>query len=163
MAGGGAPTPTKGGKRGVDFTVNLVPTLDLLSVLIAFLLITAVWTQLARINTDQVLQKTADKPKKQQPQEERKDLLILVRPTEVLMKLTGEEPISVAATSEGTAYLKEVTTHLKEFKKRIGDSDKAIVAAEDAVPYHRLIQIMDVCLDVGLSGLAVGDPSSFEG
>ena len=65
MAGGGSPTPSKGGKKNVDFTVNLVPTIDLLSVLIAFLLITAVWTQLARINAQQVLPKTSDKPQEQ--------------------------------------------------------------------------------------------------
>ena len=55
MSGGGDPTPKKGGKKSVDFVVNLIPTIDLLSVLISFLLYTAVWTQLARINTDQAV------------------------------------------------------------------------------------------------------------
>jgi biopolymer transport protein ExbD len=45
MAGGGAPQPTSGsGKKSVDFQLNMIPFIDLLSVLISFLLMTFVWT-----------------------------------------------------------------------------------------------------------------------
>src|SRR5215831_18995568 len=43
-AGGG------GGKRSVDIDINLVPFIDMMSVLVAFLLLTAVWTEFAQIN-----------------------------------------------------------------------------------------------------------------
>src|SRR5690349_8022025 len=39
-----------GGKRSVSFSINLTPFLDFLSVLISFLLVSAVWTQLARLD-----------------------------------------------------------------------------------------------------------------
>ena len=49
--GGAAPTPTgKGGKKPLDAAMNLIPFIDLLSCCISFLLITAVWTQMARMN-----------------------------------------------------------------------------------------------------------------
>src|SRR3954468_19863030 len=52
--GGAAPTPTgKGGKKPLDAAMNLVPFIDLLSCCISFLLITAVWTQLARMDVTQ--------------------------------------------------------------------------------------------------------------
>src|SRR6185295_6826827 len=52
--GGAAPTPTgKGGKKPLDASINLVPFIDLLSCCISFLLITAVWTQLARMDVTQ--------------------------------------------------------------------------------------------------------------
>src|SRR5215468_1640813 len=52
--GGAAPTPTgKGGKKPLDAAINLVPFIDLLSCCISFLLITAVWTQLARMDVTQ--------------------------------------------------------------------------------------------------------------
>src|ERR1700745_192614 len=52
--GGAAPTPTgKGGKKPLDASLNLVPFIDLLSCCISFLLITAVWTQLARMDGSQ--------------------------------------------------------------------------------------------------------------
>src|SRR5688572_21549642 len=53
MGGGGGPTPAKGGKKPLDAAINLVPFIDLLSCCISFLLITAVWTQLARMDVTQ--------------------------------------------------------------------------------------------------------------
>ena len=46
---GAAPQETagKGGKKALDAELNLIPFIDLLSCCIAFLLITAVWTQIA--------------------------------------------------------------------------------------------------------------------
>src|ERR1043165_1282052 len=41
-----------GGKRAMNSEINMVPFIDLLMVTIAFLLITAVWTHMARINAD---------------------------------------------------------------------------------------------------------------
>src|ERR1700755_872910 len=52
--GGAAPTPSgKGGKKPLDASLNLVPFIDLLSCCISFLIITAVWTQLARMDVTQ--------------------------------------------------------------------------------------------------------------
>src|SRR5688572_21205046 len=39
-----------GGGKSVDVDINLVPFIDLMSCLVAFLLVTAVWTNLAQIN-----------------------------------------------------------------------------------------------------------------
>jgi biopolymer transport protein ExbD len=41
------------GTKSVNAELNLVPFIDFLSVLISFLLVSAVWTQLARINVTQ--------------------------------------------------------------------------------------------------------------
>src|SRR4030088_214870 len=48
MAGASPQEHTgKGGKKALDAELNLVPFIDLLSCCISFLLITAVWTQIA--------------------------------------------------------------------------------------------------------------------
>lgn len=47
VGGGG-----KGGRRSLDSDINMIPFIDLLLVTISFLLITAVWTHMARINAD---------------------------------------------------------------------------------------------------------------
>ena len=39
-----------GDKKSVDIEINVVPFIDLMSCLTAFLLVTAVWTQFAQIN-----------------------------------------------------------------------------------------------------------------
>ena len=41
-----------GGRRSLDSEINMIPMIDLLMVTISFLLITAVWTTMARINAD---------------------------------------------------------------------------------------------------------------
>ena len=40
-------------KKPLNAELNLVPYIDLLTCMVAFLLITAVWTQLARLKVDQ--------------------------------------------------------------------------------------------------------------
>ena len=47
VGGGG-----KGGRKSLDSEINMIPMIDLLMVTISFLLITAVWTSMARINAD---------------------------------------------------------------------------------------------------------------
>lgn len=42
----------KGGRKSLDSEINMIPMIDLLMVTISFLLITAVWTQMARINAN---------------------------------------------------------------------------------------------------------------
>src|SRR5438093_13561746 len=41
-----------GGRRQTDSEINMIPMIDLLMVTISFLLITAVWTHMSRINAD---------------------------------------------------------------------------------------------------------------
>lgn len=50
MAGFTGVPATARGRRALDATLNLVPFIDLLSCCIAFLLITAVWTTIARVD-----------------------------------------------------------------------------------------------------------------
>lgn len=47
VGGGG-----KGGRKQLDSEINMIPMIDLLLVTISFLLITAVWTHMSRINAD---------------------------------------------------------------------------------------------------------------
>ena len=42
----------KGGRRSMDSEINMIPMIDLLMVTISFLLITAVWSHMSRINAD---------------------------------------------------------------------------------------------------------------
>jgi biopolymer transport protein ExbD len=160
MAGGGTPAPTKGGKKSVDFIVNLVPTIDLMSVLISFLLITAVWTELARINTDQVLQKTSDKVK-DEPKKERRDLMLLLAESgDLHLRFTGKDPMTIKAGANLLIRFRD--TYNQRFKATADEDQKVIVSAEDRVPYDRLIALMDMCLDMELKGLAIGDPEGFD-
>ena len=52
MGGVSVDSGGKGGRRSLDSEINMIPMIDLLMVTISFLLITAVWTHMARINAD---------------------------------------------------------------------------------------------------------------
>jgi biopolymer transport protein ExbD len=162
MAGGGAPTPSKSGKKSVDFVVNLIPSIDLLSVLISFLLITAVWTQLARIATDQAISQNTSAPPQQKEKE--KNVNILITADEAVMNITGDRPPKRVPRLPEDKYYKEVRSALRGLKERIpAESPKVMLAAEDKVQYKSMIQIMDICLDLGLTAITVANPNTMQG
>ncbi|MEL7369798.1 MAG: biopolymer transporter ExbD [Myxococcota bacterium] len=155
MAGGGGP-PVPGGrgdKKAVDFQLNLIPFIDLLSVLISFLLMTAVWTQIARIEVRQ----QPNLPAEDTPPEEEKEQLKLT----VLIKGTGY------TVSKKNAIVKEIdksgdqydATTLAEVLKNVAaehpENHDVIITAEDKVPYQELITVMDLCLENKLDGISV--------
>ncbi len=84
-----------GKKRAVDAEINMIPFIDLLLVTISFLLITAVWSHMARLNADaQVPGKPSDDPPTNP--EKPKDLHIEMRGTEkfVLQWKQGQQVVN---------------------------------------------------------------------
>jgi biopolymer transport protein TolR len=162
MSGGGAAPSGKGGKKSVDFVVNLIPSIDLMSVLTSFLLITAVWTQLARIATDQAISQATSAPPQQKEQE--KNVNILITADEAVMNITGDRPPKRIPRMPEDRYFKEVRSTLRGLKERISEqSPKVMLAAEDKVAYKSMIQVMDICLDLGLSAITVANPNTMQG
>src|SRR5438270_7918582 len=88
--GGAAPTPTgKSGKKPLDAAINLVPFIDLLSCCISFLLITAVWTQLARMDVTQKGQGAAGSTE-ENPEQKVQLTLFIDKDGYTFTKSTGE-------------------------------------------------------------------------
>jgi biopolymer transport protein ExbD len=52
MAGVSVDSGGKGGRRSMDSEINMIPMIDLLMVTISFLLITAVWTHMSRVEAN---------------------------------------------------------------------------------------------------------------
>jgi biopolymer transport protein ExbD len=67
-----------GGKKKLDSEINMIPMIDLLMVTISFLLITAVWTHMARINADAQVPGPPDPMKPVEDTKEDKTLHILM-------------------------------------------------------------------------------------
>src|SRR2546426_11669284 len=100
--GGAAPTPTgKGGKKPLDAQINLVPFIDLLSCCISFLLITAVWTQLARMDVQQKGQGAAGSTDEKPPENQVNLTLYIDKDDYIFQKSTGE---SVTIPNKGNDY-----------------------------------------------------------
>src|SRR5207245_9184528 len=88
---GAAPQPhTKVGKKALDAEINLVPFIDLLSCCISFLLITAVWTQLARMDVQQKGQGAAGSTDEKPPEPTVNLTLYIDKDGYTFAKSTGE-------------------------------------------------------------------------
>jgi biopolymer transport protein TolR len=154
MAGGGAmPSASSGGKKTVDFQLNLIPMIDLLSVLISFLLMTAVWTQVARIDVKQQPNLPSDEPTPP-PEEEKINLTILIKASgySVSKKGTVVKEIEKKGEEYDSKALNEV---LKTVAAEHPENHDVTVTSEDKVPYQELITVMDMCLTHKLDGISV--------
>jgi biopolymer transport protein ExbD len=155
MAGGGAPVPASGGgKKSVDFQLNLIPCIDLLSVLISFLLMTSVWTQVAKIDVKQSPNLPSDEPTPPQDPEEKLNLTVLIKATGYSVSAKGAvlKEIEKKGDTYDTATLSET---LKTARADHPENEDINITCEDKVPYQELISVMDLCLDHKLTGISV--------
>jgi biopolymer transport protein ExbD len=163
VGGGG-----KGGRKSVDSEINMVPFIDLLMVTISFLLITAVWSHMARINADaqvpgpprpdQELEKT--EPEKQLHIEMRapdKFTLVWKQGGTVVSSVDVERRDDVR--SEGSAKVvrypdlaakidaewKTVGQHRDATDKKF---DQAVLHTDNDTPYFQLIGVIDAVYQV---------------
>ncbi|MEY3015152.1 MAG: hypothetical protein RIT45_3887 [Pseudomonadota bacterium] len=162
------------GKGGVaDASLNVVPFIDLLVCLICFLLVSAAWTTLSRIDVDQALPKASKTPPKDKPEKKAK-INLAITPTGYLVNLWDAEDPNLATPKRIPAlgdfklcrgksengvcsgdlevfkkYDKEkLKEELSKFMKAgaQGDKIKVMVAAHDKVPYIHLISTLDIVL-----------------
>ncbi len=162
MAGGGGVPEEGGGKRkkkALDAVINVVPAIDLLSCCITFLLYTAVWTQISRL---QVQQLGMGAPEPQQV-EQQKTLIVTLAMGERGFTLatsggTSLDIPKVVPTGGGTELgydLKTLGDQLKKLKSDYPDQSAITVSAEDTVAYGDLVQTIDACMGSGLLSVSV--------
>ena len=144
--------PAKSGRKALDSELNLVPFIDLLVCCICFLLITAVWTQIAQIKAFQ---------SRELPGGE-------VRPpiTPRLTVLVGDEgytlsvgPERLVIPKQGSAYDEEkLAKQLRAVRAAArAEAPQLTVAVEDGIPFRQLIRAMNVALQESFSEIRVSD------
>lgn len=157
MAGGmDLGTGGKGGKKPLDTAINMVPFIDLMAVTISFLIMTAVWTQIGRLQVSQAGGASTDE---QQEEEKTKtvQLTLLVSPTE--MRLTADQsafdPIPLTRDDKGRPDLTKLVARFKELKAQLPDQAAITLQTEDMVRYEDLVRIIDECIGSGLPQVSV--------
>ena len=154
MAGGG-PTPESGkkGKKALDANLNLVPFIDLLSCCISFLLITAVWTQIAGLQ----VASSGGPPDPDKKQEQTIDVKLLMSEKGYSLTMAGAaiEIPKVAKDGAQGFDLKTLTEKLKTLKASLPDQSAITVQPEDAVAYDDLVSTVDTCLGQQLRNVTV--------
>jgi len=156
MAGGmDLGTPGKGGKKPLDATINLVPFIDLMAVTISFLIMTAVWTQIGRL---QVSQAGGISDDTQQEEKKTVQLKLFITPTE--LKLSADEavfpPYTVTRDDKGRIDLTKLHAKLQELKSgQAADTSAITLETEDRVKYEDLVRIIDECIGSQFPQVAV--------
>lgn len=148
MAGTDLPSNTRGGRRTVDFHLNLVPMIDLLSVLIAFLLITAVWTDLARLKASSQTPAAGAPPSTPPPP----PLIVRLEPGRTALAFADDAPTDVADDAALAALLARLSARLAAPPER----QPVKLLAADAVPYRKVVSALDVLTGVGLTQVKIG-------
>jgi biopolymer transport protein TolR len=165
MAGGGSLTPSSGRRRSLDGEMNLVPFIDLLSMCICFLLMTAIWIEVGSISLRQLVGSEGfDKN----------------HPVELQLKLNDEKSFQLSV-EQGGRVMQNVTIAGDNFEQArsrlsqaVGQIQGAVmnqdpnlqisarVVPSAAVSYGSMISLLDILKGYGLSALAVvpvrGDP-----
>jgi|ERR1051325_5135797 biopolymer transport protein ExbD len=154
MAGAAPQEHTgKGGKKSLDVEFNLVPFIDLLSCCISFLLITAVWTQIAGLQ----VASSGGPPEQQQKQENTIDVKLLLTEKGYSLSMAGAQiDIPKVNGKEGAGYdRKTLDEKLKTLKASLPDQSAITVQPEDAVAYSDLVEAVDACMGQQLRNVTV--------
>lgn len=142
-----------GGKKTVNAELNLVPFIDFLSTLIAFLLVSAVWTQLARISVTQ-RNPSGGAPSNEQPIQQPLKITVAINDRGFILSTGPIEKTDIA--KKGTEYnYADLQTRLKALKEANPDKEDLIVAAQSGIPYEIVIRTIDYCVNAGFPTVTV--------
>ncbi len=162
MAGGDYGTSSSvGGRKAVDVDFNLVPFIDMMTVLVSFLLITAVWSNLAQINSKPGgLGRDTETPPPQPPPI---NLSVLIAQDGLWAGITTGQPIKIDKNPDGSYNWEALGEVLDDFKNKSGifnERDDIEIAAEDKVDYQTVITTMDTAVTKQFKSIRYLDPAS---
>lgn len=147
----------KHSKKHLDFEVNLIPFIDLLSVSICFLLITAVWLNVGSMNVKQAVGGQAQEDTKKSP-------LVWIR-----MTTAGDLDLEVQQSSLVPASLRKFRVAKQDNKVNWEGLEKALASLKQVEPslntgliqptastaYEEIIDVMDKLKKTGMTDLGV--------
>lgn len=146
--------------RNTNVDLNIVPFIDLMSVLITFLLISAVWTQVSMIQLGASFASPRDNDQtdfKPPPLEDLVFRLDVVEKGYILKIGTETKPIPKQNNEYNSVAL---ITELAKIKKKYPEKGSIKIAISDEIMYEHVITVMDAGLKSGFSPeLLTGGPN----
>jgi len=152
-----------GDKKSVNVELNIVPFIDLMSCLTAFLLVTAVWVQIAQL--DLKPKGKSHDPSQIKEDEEKVVLSILIQPDNIwLVQSRVGEQQSIPRTGSPAQYWGTFQSSLEALKKNaffVDRSDLELaaesVSKDSKVIYQDLIYAMDIAKKTGFTDIGLTD------
>ena len=152
-----------GKKRALDSEINMIPMIDLLMLTISFLLITAVWTHMARINADAQVPGPPRPDQEVDKQEPEKQLHVEMRQPDkfvLIWKQAGtvistidvprKDDLQMEGATKVVRY-PELAAKIESEWKTVGSHrdptdrkfDQAILHTDNETPYVYIIGVID--------------------
>jgi len=155
-----------GDKKSVNVDLNIVPFIDLMSCLTAFLLVAAVWVNIAQLNISPK-GKSRD-TSQQQVDDERQILSVLVQADKIWVVVSRVNDTSEILKKgdeqdweKFEATLKEKKEH--DFKERTDLEIAGESTSTNPVKYRDLIKAMDIAVKMGFIDVGLTDPAGLAG
>lgn len=153
----------EGGKgRGKNMMVdlNLVPFIDFMSCLISFLMIAAVWTQIASLDVEQNVSNQNDTPPEVVDPPPPPPLTIHVRGDGHFICRKVEEGTNIPKVGETYDYKKLKEMIVKDHET-LPTEDMVVINTDDGVPYEEMVKVLDLTREIGYpKTLLAGGPAS---
>jgi biopolymer transport protein ExbD len=146
-----------GGKKSVNTEIPLIPFIDLLLCCVMFLLVTAVWNQLARLDANQKQpgQQAPDEP----PPEEKIKVILQVQASGYTLASTAGDRVEIPKV--GDDYdIEALREKLQERKRLEPNRQDLVVAPEDGVVYEHVVAAMDTVVGEGFPDMSLSDGST---
>ncbi len=135
------------GSRSANMDINIVPVIDLMSVLIVFLLITAVWNQISMIQlATSIYGKKSDD---QQVQEKKPDDLQIPLRLDIKLDsyvLVFRDKSTLISNANGDYDTKTLSEELRRVKEAFPNKTDIVISVEDEITYGSLVKGMDVAI-----------------
>lgn len=152
--GGAAPEPTsKGGKKALDANINLVPYIDMLMTIMTFLMMTAVWTQIAMLEVQNASGGAQSEPEEPDPNKP-KPILVLVTDRAIKVQEEGGEQQEFPTTGDSYDF-KGVTNVMDAFKKARPERTEVKIQSEDGVKYENLVRVIDIATGLDMKAITL--------
>lgn len=149
MAGGMDLGTSGRGRRSLDAQLNLVPFIDLMAVTIVFLIMTAVWTQLGKLNVELENPHGPISPTTTQAA-----LEMTMSAHRFELSLDGR--LLATFTDQQLSALRVA---LVELKGRLPEQSSITLSSADDVTYEQIVSVMDVCVAAELPSVTLNPRS----
>jgi biopolymer transport protein ExbD len=143
----------RGDKKAVDTSIPLIPFIDLLLCCVMFLLVTAVWNELA---SHEAVQEVPGEKRPDDPPVEKLRLLLHVGAEGYVVSSTAGDSIRVPKI-DGAYDEAALGERLRSYRDGLPDQHAITLVADDGVIYDDVMQAMDVATGQGFTGIAVSD------
>lgn len=134
------------GKKGLNFDLNLVPFIDVLSTCICFLLMTAVFMELGTVNTKQALGDATENSQEKKTNPEAWVHLLDNGNIEIEVKKGSQTEVAARkiAARSGIPDMSRFESSFKSLKEQLPQLEVALILPSPGSKYSQVIQLMDI-------------------